>query len=40
MMSESVDADYATMLDNDSVVDKILVEGTTYYKSKKNSPSG
>ena len=31
--SESVDNDYATMLDDDLVIDEILVAGTTYYKS-------
>ena len=34
---KSVDNDYDTILDDDSVIDEILIAGTTYYKSKKNS---
>ena len=34
---KSVDIDYDTMLDEDSVIDEILIVGPTYYKSKKNS---
>ena len=37
MTSESVDSDYDTMLDYDSVLYEILIAGTTYYKCKKNS---
>ena len=35
--SESLDAIYSTILNDDSVTDGILVAGTTYYKSKKDS---
>ena len=34
--SESVDITYATILYNDSIMDEIIVAGTTYYKSNKN----
>ena len=37
--SESVDNDYTTILDDDSVIDEILLAGATYYKSKKSSSS-
>ena len=35
--SESVDVDYATTLDNDSVRHETLVASTTYYRSNKNN---
>ena len=37
MTSELEDVDYAAMADDDLVIDKILVTGTTYYRSNKNS---
>ena len=35
--SESLDTDYATILNDDLVIDEILVAGTTYHKGKKRS---
>ena len=34
---KSVDSDYDTILDDKSIIDKILIAGATYYNSKKNS---